>query len=521
MISRCDECIQWTKEEMEKYVKLRKSLYSKSKRSKSSPQSIPHDRDADVNLATQLDSLNKSVDDKIEAMSVNLMAKFSSMLDNFQSKVINPSFPDPSAVLGQSATNTEPVSSHPTDRTKCPAGLRFRKGGEDPAPHEVNLTSDSCIDETPETPRHPPGDAGEPQGRRSAPAFVRHHQAGAGFDSQPDDDDDDNRESVADSAPSDKSYIRLMHYIHDRFPHSEPASAPQEPPRCEFEEFFSTSEASSSAKPTLTIYPHVDEILGSCADRAARFARESKPLHRVLPFKRKSAPVGDRPDFCVARYVNSDFSRISKQKTILKSLASSVSLSDLERLDLASRSLIAGQSQSFWLLSSLLAQLRDEDFKPADPSLFDKTITTLSASLASQTTLSSGISEFVTSKRRESYLAHTSCPIGESVKRELLVALGTDNLLFNQPLVEKIVSTITEDSLISSTASLASISKAASRGRSGASGSGRYSSSLDFSWPSSSGYRKRSASPSRGSNKRARKGRGMIPSSNRGKGFWR
>ena len=30
MNSRCDECMQWTKEEMEKYVKLRKSLSSKS-----------------------------------------------------------------------------------------------------------------------------------------------------------------------------------------------------------------------------------------------------------------------------------------------------------------------------------------------------------------------------------------------------------------------------------------------------------------------------------------------------------
>ena len=417
---------------MEKYVKLRKYLSSKSKRSKSSPpRSIPHDRDADVNFATQSDSIHKSVDDKIEAMFVNLMAKFSSMLDNFQTRVINPSCPDSSAVLEQSATNTEPVISRPTDRTKCPAALRFRKGGEDPALHEENLASNSFIDETPETPRHPPGDAGEPQGRRSAPAFVRHHQARAGFESQPDDDDDDDRDSMANSAPSDKSYIRLMHYIHDCFPRSEPASAPQEPPRCEFEEFFSTSEASSSAKPTLTLYPQVDEILGSCADRAARFVKESKPLHRVLPFKRKSAPVGYRPDFCIARYVNSDFSRISRQKTILKSRASSVSLLDLEKLDRASRSLIGGQSQSFWLLSSLLAQLRDEDFKPADPSLFDKTITTLSASLASQTTLSSGISEFVTSKRRESYLAHTSSPVGESVKRELLVAPGTDNLLFN------------------------------------------------------------------------------------------
>ena len=354
---------------------------------------------------------------------MNLMARFSSMLDKFQSRDSNTSCSDSSAVLGQSASNTEP------DRTKCPTGLRFRNGREDQVPQEDIIDCDSVTDETPETPRHPPGDAGEPQGRRSAPAFVRHHQAGAGFESQPDDDDDDDRDSGTDSAPSDKTYIRLMHYIHDRFPHSEPASAPREPPRCEFAEFFSTSEASSSAKPTLTLYPRVDEILYSCADRAARFAKESKPLYRVLPFKRKSTPVGIRPDFCVARYVNSDFSRIARQKMILKSRASSVSLSDLEKLDRASRSLIAGQSQSFWLLSSLLAQLRDEEFKPADPNLFDKTITTLSASLASQTNLSSGISEFVTSKRRGSYLAHTSCPVGESVKRELLVAPGTDNLL--------------------------------------------------------------------------------------------
>ena len=124
-----------------------------------------------------------------------------------------------------------------------------------------------------------------------------------------------------------------MHYIHERFLHSQPASAPHVPPRCEFEEFFSTSEATSSAKPNLTLYPRVDEILGSCADRASRFARESKPLHQVLPLKRRTFHVGDQPDFCSARYVNPDFSHITKQKTILKSHVSSVSLADLEKLD--------------------------------------------------------------------------------------------------------------------------------------------------------------------------------------------
>ena len=117
---------------------------------------------------------------------------------------------------------------------------------------------------------------------------------------------------------------------------------------------------------------------------------------------------------------------------------------------------------------------------------------TLSASLASQTNLSSGMSEFVTSKRRESYLAHTSCPVGESVKRELLVAPGPDNLWLIQPLREKVVCTIKEALLLSSTASLVSNSTAVSRGRSGASGAGGYASPLDFSRPSTSGYRKKS-----------------------------
>ena len=73
-----------------------------------------------------------------------------------------------------------------------------------------------------------------------------------------------------------------------------------------------------------------------------------------------------------------------------------------------------------------------------------------------------------------------------------------------------------EDSLISSTASL---SKAASRGRSVSSGSDRYSSPLDHSRIGTSGFRKRSALPVRGSfAKRGRRGRGMTPSG-RGRGF--
>ena len=110
-----------------------------------------------------------------------------------------------------------------------------------------------------------------------------------------------------------------MHSIHNRFTYSVPASAPWEHPRWELGYVFSTLEVTSSAKPIMTLYPRVDEILDSYADRATRFAKESKPLHRVLPFKRKATPVGDRPDFCLARYVNTVFSHMSRQTKILRS----------------------------------------------------------------------------------------------------------------------------------------------------------------------------------------------------------
>ena len=388
------------------------------------------------------------------------------MLDSFQLSLNKTSFPEDSAVPGYSACLSEPPSLRPTVSTKSRTGLRFWEGEEDPVPHESGLASASRnLDETPETVRHPPsGDTGKPQGHsQRAPEFAKESQSGAGFDSQHEEDDDEDRESVTEILPLDKAYTRLVQYIYDRFPHSRPSSAPHLPPRCEFEEFFATSDVTPATKQNLLIYPRVSELVDSSADRASRLARESRPLHRLVPLRRRMFHVGDQPDYCAARFLNPDFSRISKHKTILKSRASSVTLADLEKLDRGSRTILAGESQRFWLLSSLLAQLCDEGYKAVDPALFDKNISTLSAALASQTTMTAGISDFITLKRRESYLAHASCPIAESVKRDLLVAPGSDNFLFNQPLLEKVVTTVKEDSIISSTASLASLSRAASR----------------------------------------------------------
>ena len=107
-MSRCDECLQWYKEEMESSVKLRKSLSSEGRRSQSSssssspPRSTPHDSGFDHIIAAQFDSVHKSVDQQLEAMS-SLISKFSSMLNQFQLGLNPPSFSDDSAVPGYSA----------------------------------------------------------------------------------------------------------------------------------------------------------------------------------------------------------------------------------------------------------------------------------------------------------------------------------------------------------------------------------------------------------------------------------
>ena len=86
---------------MLKYIKLRKSLYSKIKRNTSSPpRSIPHDRDTDKFNPAQLDSVQKLINDSITTMSDNLMAKFSSMFDQYQSRQHNISCTSSSAVPG-------------------------------------------------------------------------------------------------------------------------------------------------------------------------------------------------------------------------------------------------------------------------------------------------------------------------------------------------------------------------------------------------------------------------------------
>ena len=388
---------------MEGYIKLRKSLTSKNRKSKSSsspPRSTVPDIDLDSRFATQLDTVNQSIDKKLDDMSLALMSRFASMFDQFRADFNQTSFAEDPAVPGPSVRHTEPPSlPHPVS-TKSREGLRFRVSGEDPVPHGSGLArnaSDSARHELgaeAAASHDPPPEDSESSrlsGGQSSSGFAYGVQAETESGFPPEDDDDEDRESVADPPVQDKTYTRLVEFIYNRFANSRPSASAQLPPRCEFESFFAVSDPPSASRQNLTVCPRVSEIIDSSSDRASLLARESRPLHRVVPLRRKMFFVGDNPDFCNARFVNPDFSRISKNKTILKSRNSSVSLADLERVESGSRSILAGDSQCFWLLSSLLAQLKDDGYRPSDPALFDKNISSLSAALASQTMMAAGV----------------------------------------------------------------------------------------------------------------------------------
>ena len=512
------------------HEKIRKSLASKSKgRGKSSssksykkPASSPSTSvtlDLEERFEAQHDRMLREMDERMYLLSSSLLGQIKNLIGNFQTS--NPNSNDASAFPGRASYHTVPEPPQPQTKT---ASVRSREslvseGGT--GARVAGVAHAHLVEESLPNARaaQAPNFHGDNRDIPAGSSGTRDCREWSYEDDGMDDDDLDDRDHSAEP-PLDRAFARLVDYIYERFPHSEPQSAAPSAPRCEYEAYFAVADPPEPARKFMRLYPRVSEIQKSLHDYAANLSRESRPLFGVLPSRRRAFSIGDEPDFCRQRFINSDFARICRSKSVAKSRMASVSLADLERLDRVPRMILAGDSQCYWFLSALLIQLKEDGYQPSNPSLFDKSISSLSSALATQTNVTSCLSEFITAKRRESYLSHSSFTLPESLKRELLVAPGTGSLLFNQPLLSSAIENMKEDSLLSSTSSLASISKAAIKSKSQG-GSGKYTSPLDAPRAGTSGFRKRSSSPYRRGSKRGHGGRGAAPSSSRSRGFRR
>ena len=530
---RCEECKDWSKEEMLAHEKIRKSLASKSKgRGKSSsksnkkPASSPSTSvtlDLEDRFEAQHNRMLREMDERMELLSSSLLGQIKNLIgfqDFNPNPNANPNSHDALVFPGRASYHTVPEPPQPQTKT---ASVRSREslvseGGT--GAWAAGVAHARVVDESLPKARaaQAPIFHGENRDFPAGSSGTEDRREWSYEDDGMDDDDDEleDRDHAAEP-PLDRAFARLVDYIYERFPHSEPQSAA---PRCEYETYFAVADLPEPARKFMRLYPRVSEIQKTVHDYATNLSWESRPLFRVLPSRHRAFSIGDEPDFCRQRFINSDFARICRSKSVAKSRMVSVSLADLERLDRVSRMILAGDSQCYWFLSALLVQLKEDGYQLSNPSLFDKSISSLSSALATQTNVTSCLSEFITAKRRESYLSHSSFTLPESLKRDLLVAPGTDSLLFNQPLLSSAIENMKEDSLLSSTSSLASISKAAIKSKSQG-GSGKCAFPFDAPRAGTSGFHKRSSSPYRRGSKRGRGGRGAAPSSSRGRGFRR
>ena len=162
----------------------------------SPPRSTAPNSDLDSRFASQLTTVNKSINDKISAMSSSLVSQFSDMLDRFRVGLTNPSFSVDPKVPGQSVSHTEsPSLRHPVSTEY--QRLRFQGGVVDPVPSGSGLGqstgggldrpvlgadsahSRDLLSEDYGNAQHPPASAGP------RVAFAHHLNSGSAHDPQP------------------------------------------------------------------------------------------------------------------------------------------------------------------------------------------------------------------------------------------------------------------------------------------------------------------------------------------------
>ena len=530
----CDECLEWSEEEIIKYAKYHKFLKSRESSSRKpavpapplttsgpspQPPPLPAQQPAPLpaqppaprpaqrdDLQSQVDSLSsnfQSLSDTLTAQLRDFMLMFGSQNQSSCQPRLGPDAggPRPGETVGESrmfqgegAPSRTPLASQqgfqPSGAFTAPQPAPYS-----PAPHS-SASRPAQRASSRQAPHAMPAFSAALQPSTSGwvppgppPPHSRHDSSGSESEAS---------ESESVSASRDTASARLADLIYEVCPASHPLFDAKAP-RCEFEAWFGQPEASASRQ-RFHIYPRVAEVLEEVAARSESLARRSRPLSRVIPARAHAIFTSSQP-------VNSAFSQLVGSRSLGARRWGSITFSEMERLERLFQGQLEVTSSSLWLMSGILAMLKRDGFQPSDPALFNSALSAVSATLSRQARTASAGSTFVRAKRRESLLAHTTLPVPESQKRDLTVAPGSSSGLFDSELLSQVVAQVHSSSQISSNLAL---SRSLRRGRSTPS-----SSSSPLTGPRLPSFArgrpsgKRSSSSSRaGSRKRFRGGKG-------------
>ena len=391
--SRCEECLEWSEDDVIAYAKYRKSLKSRessSSKQKSkiplspltpsrpSPQPAPQPAPLPVqqpaprpaqpaprpsqrdDLQSQMDSLASnftSLSNNLTSQLTDFMAQFLCQNQSSRQPRLGPdageSRPDQTAgesrmFQGEGAPSWTPLvppyAQYPLHSDfAAPRPEQSGRARSRSPPFDASRAS------TRHAPRQPPVFEAPPQPSTSGwvppgppPPRSRHDSSGS-------DSGASGSESV--TAARDSASARLTDLIYQVCPASRPLFDPKAP-RCEFEGWFGQPEASTSSQ-RFRLYPRVAEVQEEVAARSESLARRSKPLSRILPARARSYSLADDTIFAASQPVNSAFAQLTGSKTLATRRWGSVSSNDMERLERLFLNQLEVTSSSLWLMSGI------------------------------------------------------------------------------------------------------------------------------------------------------------------------
>ena len=179
---------------------------------------------------------------------------------------------------------------------------------------------------------------------------------------------------------------RMYAYVVDLFPQAAGSPAAPPPPRALFEDFFVASPSSTHLPVFLDWFACVRTSLSEADARLASLLASGRPDSFLLPQRMSQYAV--HVDFASSAAVPVNPSLLSMLEHSLRpSLQLGISLREAALMELSSGFHFEALSHSLWLLSALLAFVRLQGFSPADASLFNTLVTSLSAWLTSPLSL--------------------------------------------------------------------------------------------------------------------------------------
>ena len=184
--------------------------------------------------------------------------------------------------------------------------------------------------------------------------------------------------SVPDSVRAE--ICRMYAYVVSLFPQAAGALSAPPPPRALFEDFFSASSAPHQPV-YLSWFERVRTALAEADSRMASLLAAGRADSSIIPQRLSQCAV--HGELAVGNAVPVNPSLLSMfERSLRPSLQLGLSLREAALLESSSRFHSESLSHSLWLLSALLAFVRLQGFSPADASLFNTLVTSLSKCLA-------------------------------------------------------------------------------------------------------------------------------------------